>query len=111
MRIAVTGASGTLGGHVVELLAAHDDHEVLAVSRRAPSDLPPRVLHAHADYSDRAALHRAFDGVDTLVFISSDGEAVNVLYHHHNVIRAAADAGIGHIVAMSGLDADTTSPF
>src|SRR5204863_9080357 len=76
-----------------------------------PSDLPPRVLRAQADYSDRAALRRAFDGIDTLVFVSSDGEAVNVLYHHHNVIHAAAAAGVGHFVAMSGLDADTASPF
>jgi NAD(P)H dehydrogenase (quinone) len=89
MRIAVTGASDTLGGHLVELLAAHDDHEVLAVSRRSPSNLPPRVLPAQADYSDRATLQRAFDGIDTLVFVSSDGEAANVLYHHHNVIHAA----------------------
>ncbi len=111
MRIAVTGASGTLGGHVVELLAAHNDQEVLAVSRRPSSERPSRVLHAHADYADRAALRRAFDGIDTLVFVSSDGEAVNVLYHHHNVIRAAVAAGVGHIVAVSGLDADTTSPF
>lgn len=111
MRIAVTGASGTLGRHVVELLAADNDHEVLAVSRRPSSDGPPRVLRAQADYSDRAALRRAFDGIDTLVFVSSDGEAANVLYHHHNVIHAAAAAGVGHIVAMSGLDADTTSPF
>jgi NAD(P)H dehydrogenase (quinone) len=111
MRIAVTGATGTLGGQVVRLLAAHSGHEVVAVSRRRPSDLPPRARSARADYADLAALRRAFAGADTLVFVSSDGEAVNVLYHHQNVIRAAADATVGHIVAMSGLDADITSPF
>ena len=28
-----------------------------------------------------------------------------------NVIRAARDHGIAHIVALSGLDADLSSPF
>src|SRR5262249_57833309 len=41
----------------------------------------------------------------------SDGEAVHVLRHHQNVIQAAAGSGVGHIVALSALDADTGSPF
>jgi NAD(P)H dehydrogenase (quinone) len=49
--------------------------------------------------------------VETLVFISSDGEAAKVLMHHRNVIQAAVDSGVGHIVALSGLDADLASPF
>jgi NAD(P)H dehydrogenase (quinone) len=107
----VTGAAGTLGGQVVGLLAAHGGHEVVAVSRRPVPDLPPRTVPARADYADPRALRTAFDGVGTLVFVSSDGEAVNVLCHHQNVVRAAAEAGVGHIVALSGLDADITSPF
>jgi len=38
-------------------------------------------------------------------------KAVHVLRHHENVIQAAADSGVGHIVALSGLDADVASPF
>jgi len=38
--------------------------------------------------------------------VSSDGEAVNVLYHHENVVQAAVDGGVSHIVALSGLDVD-----
>ena len=56
-------------------------------------------------------MRTAFGGADAAVFVSSDGEAVNVLYHHHNGIRAAADARVEHVVAMSGLDADVTSRF
>lgn len=111
MRIAVTGATGTVGGRVVGLLAARGDHEVVAVSRRRPSDMPAGVESVLADYADLAALRIAFDGADVVVFVSSDGEAVNVLYHHRNVLRAVADARVGHVVAMSGLDADITSPF
>ncbi len=111
MRIAVTGATGQLGGQVIGLLAAQDA-EVVAVSRRPPPTLPTaRVTAAAADYDDPAALRAAFEGADTLVFVSSDGEAVNVLRHHQHVIQAAAGAGVGHVVALSGLDADVTSPF
>jgi NAD(P)H dehydrogenase (quinone) len=113
MRIAVTGATGRLGGQVVEILAATGDHQVVAVSRRpaARAAPGPRLATAVADYADPPALRAALRDVDTLVFVSSDGEAVHVLRHHQNVIQAAADNGVGHIVALSGLDADLGSPF
>lgn len=47
MRITVTGAAGSLGRRVVEV--------------------------AVADYADPSALRAALKGVDTLVFVSSDG--------------------------------------
>ena len=113
MRIAVTGAGGRLGGEVVQLLAGQPEHEVVAVCRReaAAEHRLMRVARATADYDDPVALRAALRSVDTLVFISSDGEAVRVLLHHQNVIRAAADCGVAHIVALSGVDADTSSPF
>jgi NAD(P)H dehydrogenase (quinone) len=56
-------------------------------------------------------LRTALADVDTLVFISSDGEGTKVLTHHLNVIDAARDCGVKHIVALSGVDADVDSPF
>ncbi len=111
MRIAVTGAAGTLGRQITGLIAAATDHEVVAVARRPQPDVAPLVVSRLADYADITALRTAFEGVDTLVFVSSDGEAVNVLYHHGNIVRAASEASVRHIVAMSALDADITSPF
>jgi NAD(P)H dehydrogenase (quinone) len=113
LRIAVTGAGGQLGGQVVELLAAEEAHQVVAISRREPP-LAPQSRHISvvaADYADPVALRAALRGVDTLVFVSSDGETAKVLIHHQNVVRAAADSGVAHIVALSGLDADLKSPF
>lgn len=66
---------------------------------------------ALADYADPVALRAALRDVETLVVVSSDGEAAQVLVHHQNVIRAAAEGGVTHIVALSGLDADPASPF
>jgi len=113
MRIAVTGAAGRLGEQVVQILAATGDHQVIAVSRRSVARTAPGpgLTSAIADYADPPALRAALRGVDTLVFVSSDGEAVHVLRHHQNVIQAAAGSGVGHIVALSALDADTGSPF
>jgi NAD(P)H dehydrogenase (quinone) len=113
LRIAVTGAGGQLGGQVVELLAAEEAHEVVAVSRREPTSAPQlrHVTGVAADYADPVALRAALRGVETLVFVSSDGETAKVVLHHQNVVRAAADSGVAHIVALSGLDADLTSPF
>src|SRR5215213_1845366 len=104
MRVAVTGASGRLGGQIVDLLAA-GGCDVVAVSRREPKPRPG-VTHARADYTDPDSLRAAFDGVDTLVFVSSDGETHQLLRHHHNVIQAAAASEIGHVVALSSLDSD-----
>jgi NAD(P)H dehydrogenase (quinone) len=111
MRIAVTGANGRIGGQVVDLLAADGKHEVVAVSRRETNAVRAHVTNAIADYEDVAALRAGLRDVDTLILVSSDGEATKVLVHHQNVIRAAADSGVGHIVALSGLDADLASPF
>jgi NAD(P)H dehydrogenase (quinone) len=113
LRIAVTGAGGQLGGHVVELLAADEAHEVVAVSRRKPTSAPQsrHVTAFAADYADPRALRAALRGVDTLVFVSSDGETAAVVLHHQNVVRAAVDSGVAHIVALSGVDADLRSPF
>ena len=113
MRIAVTGANGQLGGQVVRLLASQEQHDVVALVRRKVPDESetPRVSVAIAEYGDRAALRTALRDVDTLVLISSDGDATKVLLHHQNVIAAAADNGVAYVVALSSVDADIDSPF
>lgn len=75
MRIAVTGATGRIGGQVVELLATQEDHQVVALSRPAAQHQrqSPRVITAEADYADLPALRAAWRDIDTLVFVSSDG--------------------------------------
>jgi NAD(P)H dehydrogenase (quinone) len=113
LRIAVTGAGGRLGGQVVRILASEPAHEVVALSRRALA-VQPDLAHVSvriADYEDPAALAAALKDVEALVFVSSDGPTAEVVVHHQNVIRGAAASGVGHIVALSGLDADPQSPF
>jgi NAD(P)H dehydrogenase (quinone) len=111
LRIAVTGANGRIGGQVVRQVAAEQRHDVIALSRRALPYCPPGVSVRAADYADPEALAAALRGVDTLVFVSGDGPVAQVMVQHENVIRAADASGVGHIVALSGLDADVSSPF
>jgi NAD(P)H dehydrogenase (quinone) len=99
MKIAVTGSTGRIGGHIVRLLESSGEHDVTALTRRT------------AAYDDPAALRRALRDIGTLVFVSSDGEAAKVVLHHENVLRAAADCEVGHVVLLSGVDADVESPF
>ena len=113
LRIAVTGAGGRIGGRVVRLLAAEQAHQIVALSRRElrSGRWPARVSARVADYASPQDLTTALRDVDTLVFVSSDGPVAEVMVHHHNVIRAARDSGVAHIVALSGLDADPSSSF
>jgi NAD(P)H dehydrogenase (quinone) len=99
MRIAVTGGTGRIGGAVVRALAETGRHEVVALSSRT------------APYDEPAALRTALTDVDTLVFVSSDGEAARVVVHHSNVLTAATACGVGHVVFLSGLDVAPDSPF
>jgi NAD(P)H dehydrogenase (quinone) len=99
MRIAVTGGTGRIGGRVVDLLTGAGGHEVVALSSRT------------APYDNLSALRTALHGVDTLVFVSSDGEAARVIVYHRNVVQVAIQCQVGHVVLLSGLDVDLQSPF
>ncbi|MBP1883220.1 SDR family oxidoreductase [Sinorhizobium mexicanum] len=111
--ILVTGASGYVGGAVLKRLSERG-HSVSAMVRNLggaaevrAAGVPIRI----ANYDDRSSLERAFEGVDRLVFVASDGDARAVMRQHANVIDAAADAGIGHIVFTSIVDMDAASTF
>lgn len=110
--IAVTGASGNVGGAVIDELVSDGDRDVVAVVRD-----PARVRADHAatvrvaDYSEPAAIRAALNGVETLVFVSSDGEAAPMLIHHSTVVKAARRADVGRIVYLSIIDVEPSSPF
>jgi NAD(P)H dehydrogenase (quinone) len=110
MTIAVTGATGRLGGRVARRLAAGGERLVLVVRdpARAP-DLPgARVVQAA--YGDAGATRRAFDGVDVLLLVSASASPDRVDLHR-SAVDAAADAGVGHVVYVSFLGASPTATF
>jgi NAD(P)H dehydrogenase (quinone) len=112
MTIMVTGATGQLGGLVVERLAGRVPVSELRVSVRDPGKaeaLAERGIEVRqGDFDDPAGLTRTFDGVDTLLLVSTDGPNEVRIAQHANAVAAAERAGVSHLVYTSVTDADTS---
>jgi NAD(P)H dehydrogenase (quinone) len=111
--IAVTGATGGVGSRVLaHLIARADPPPVVALARR-PDAAPaaPGLTVRHADYDDPASLRAAMRGVDTLVFVSSDGVVETMRRHHAHVVAAAVEVGVGHVVYTGIIDTAPDSGF
>ncbi|GAB4002957.1 hypothetical protein GCM10029992_42800 [Glycomyces albus] len=111
--IGITGSTGGVGSRTVRHLLAEPDCPPLVAIARRPRAVPRRngLTARGADYDDPASLERAFAGLETLVFVSSDGRAETMARHHRNVIAAAVGAGVGHVVYTSILDIEPDSRF
>jgi NAD(P)H dehydrogenase (quinone) len=110
MRIAVTGATGNLGGRVARQLAAAGVEQRLIV--RDPT-LAPRLPGAEvavAEYEDREAMAKALDGVGTLFLVSGHEDPDRVSLHR-KAIEGAALAGIERIVYTSFMGAAPQATF
>jgi uncharacterized protein YbjT (DUF2867 family) len=108
--LAVTGATGGLGGRVAARLAAAGARQRLVVRdpARAPSAGAAEV--AVATYSNGPAMRAALEGVDTL-FLVSGAEAPDRVAQHVTAIDAAVDAGVRRIVYTSFLRAAPDATF
>lgn len=109
MTIAITGATGAVGGLVARALAEDlrtDLRLVVRDASRAP-DYDTDVREC--SYDDATAAVAALRGVDTLLMVSA-GEAADRRAQHRTFIRATADAGVGHLVytSFAGAAADAT---
>jgi NAD(P)H dehydrogenase (quinone) len=97
--IAVTGATGEVGGRVVRLLAEQDVPMRLVVrdAARAPEGFE---VFGGASYADGDAMRRGFEGAET-VFLVSAGEDEHRIDLHYGAVDAAAAAGVRRIVYTS----------
>jgi uncharacterized protein YbjT (DUF2867 family) len=108
--IAVTGATGAVGGLVTHTLAGSDFRLDLRLLVRDPARAPDIDCDVRAcDYADEPAALAALTGVD-LLFMVSAAEAADRRRQHRTFIRAAAAAGVRHLVytSFAGAAADAT---
>ena len=107
--IAVTGATGGLGGRVAHRLAKAGANQRLVVRdpARAPAVGADVVV---ASYEDSASVRAALAGVDTLFFVSASEhpDRVNL---HRGAIDAALEAGVRRIVYTSFLNCAPDATF
>jgi NAD(P)H dehydrogenase (quinone) len=106
--LAVTGATGALGGVVARLLAGLHPRLVVRSAARAPA--LPGCEVAEASYGDRAAAVAALTGVD-LLFMVSASETSRRRRDHRTFAAAAAEAGVRHVVYTSFLGAAPDATF
>lgn len=107
--IAITGATGQLGQHVIaNLLNTTAANQLVAIVRspaKAEALSQKGIVVRQADYGDEAALTKALQGVDKLLIISSS-EVGQRAPQHRNIINAAKAAGVKFIAYTSLLHAD-----
>jgi nucleoside-diphosphate-sugar epimerase len=123
MRIAITGASGNVGTALLRRLQRAraerpDTLEIVGIGRRPPNHAAPPYggVEWHAlDIADddgaplRAALARA-DAVVHLAWLLQPNHNLAALHRTNvtgtaNVLRAAREAGVGHVVCASSVGA------
>lgn len=114
--ILVTGANGQLGSAVIDsLLKKVGPNQVLALVRDENKGVALKENGVHViigDYNDYDSLVAAFKGVNKLFFVSSS-DVMNRFVQHQNVVKAAVEAGVGHIFYTSAQrkSEDGTSPI
>lgn len=107
--IVITGASGNVGQHVVNELAAQGQ-AVRALTRQPVRDESrPHVGWMSADFEDPKSLATALQGADRLVLISPAHR--RMAEHQLAVVEAAIKAGVKKIAKLSGLGAGPDAPI
>ena len=108
--IAVTGATGRLGGMVARRLADAGIEQRLVV--RDPSRAPSLdgAETAQAEYGDASATRQALQGIDTVLMVSAS-ESPDRVDRHRAFIDAAARTGVRHIVYTSFFGAGPRCTF
>ncbi|OTA90597.1 hypothetical protein M434DRAFT_13797 [Hypoxylon sp. CO27-5] len=97
-KIAIVGATGTVGSFIVEELLKLGKHEITAITRKdspAASSIPAEVKVAKVDYDDESTLVDALQGQEVLIItMHARAPAETQL----KLVRAAAAANVAYVL-------------
>lgn len=100
MKVLVTGATGSVGGHVVNQLASQGI-EVKALSRHANSVNYPENVHAIiGDLNHPESLKEHLEDTDSLFLLTQSEQTEERLAANQRIIQLAKEAGVKRIVAI-----------
>jgi NAD(P)H dehydrogenase (quinone) len=112
-RLLVTGASGKLGRRVAELLVDQRRPNDLILVSRSPgalADLAGRGADVrYGDFAEPESLREAFAGAERMLLVSASDLSIRS-EQHRAAIRAAAEAGVRHVVYTSALSPEPPNP-
>jgi len=115
MRIAITGGTGFIGGHLARR-AVTEEHEVVLLARKDRRDATivsaPRMKFVPSDLSDPTTLAQAFTGCDAIAHCAGINREIGEQTYRKvhieatkNVVETARQAGVKKVVLMSFLRA------
>ncbi|EAW20385.1 aromatic alcohol reductase [Aspergillus fischeri NRRL 181] len=103
-RVAIVGAGGTIGSHIVAALLKTGKHTVTALTRKDSSNrLPEGVIVARVDYDYEATIVDALKGQQFLIITMAPTAPRD---SHSKLVQAAAKAGVPYIMP-NGYAGDT----
>ncbi|GIH99381.1 SDR family oxidoreductase [Planobispora takensis] len=108
--IAVTGATGRLGGRIARLLSGAGLAQRLVVRDPARAPRLEGATVVTAEYGDAGAARRALEGAGTVLMVSAS-ETPDRVERHRAFVDAAAAAGAGHLVYVSFYGASPAATF
>ncbi len=115
--ILVTGATGQFGKSAIDFLLkkgiSSTDIAALVRNEEKATELKDQGVELRiGDYDNYTLLVSAFKGIEKLLFVSSS-DIMKRNVQHQNVVSAAKEAGVKHIVYTSflGKDETETSPL
>lgn len=107
MKILLTGATGLLGGALLDSFSSEGYDVRCLVRPHSPnaSRLDPDAVEvAYGDATDSNALHRALAGMDALLHVAG-------VEYAPSVVEAARRSGVGRLVIVSSTSAHSAFPF
>lgn len=112
LLIAVTGASGFIGKHLIDLLQ-HSTHRVKLISRNLNYVLPDEISKekfeiVQADLTDVESLRRAFFGVDIIINLAAEVRNYEKVFDTNvsgtkNLVQAVVENKVAKIIHLSSV--------